>query len=91
MKKPTFNVDIEYMKNTAAVFNNTYKNSKSLSAKALVIRNRILEAMVEGKNNAAEQLYFDDGEEAYLRQVEDLIIQMFLFSILIVKKKKRCF
>lgn len=72
MKTPAFIINIEYMKDMAAVLSRTWGASASLFEKAFIIRNRILEAMIEGKNNASEQLYFDDGEEAYLQEREDL-------------------
>lgn len=65
-------INVEHMKIVASAFNDLEWISMSLFKKIVIIRNRIFEAMLDGKNNASEQLYFDDGEEAYLQEREDL-------------------
>jgi hypothetical protein len=75
MIKDYFNVNalrIERMKAAASALNNFDGASASLIKKITIIRNRIFEAVLEGKNNAAEQLYFDDGKEAYLQERNEL-------------------
>lgn len=66
------NINVEYLITIASMLKRITDVSPSFFRNFFIIRNRILEAMLEGKNNAAEQLYFDEGKEAYLRDREKL-------------------
>lgn len=65
-------INVEHMKIVASAFNDLEWISMSLFKKIVIIRNRIFEAMLDGKNNAGEQLYFDGGREASLQEKEEL-------------------
>lgn len=66
-------INVEHMKIVASAFNDLEWISTSLFKKIVIIRNRIFEAMLDGKNNAGERLYFDDGgREASLQEKAEL-------------------